>query len=176
MWGLTVRKRTARPAESSSREDPASRRLRVKLGALRNRRPQAACSLPLAPVSSRRSLSVEAPPRVQLACQTFAPENTPLLQHLRRPISRYDTRTIGGWPTSACTRKCYAHWDWGLSRESPSHFGLFSGLAGRVVSAVTSVCPSWFLSGCACGTLRASARVFADWVELCPEGSPNPIR
>ena len=107
------RERTARLAESSSREDPASRRLRVKPGA--ERRSQAACSLPLAPVSCRRSLSVEVTPWLQLACRNLRLENTSLAQALCPTISPSGTavgcrRTV---PTciSTCTQKCYTHWD-----------------------------------------------------------------
>ena len=159
LWGLPVRKRTARLAESSSREDPASRRLQGETRRPnKNRRPQTTCLLPLAPVSSRRSLSLE----------PLASENTPLAQRLYRftsllartpsagalyPPAPRSVTPIGtvecAFPFWACNHKRFPF-------PEPAARVVFTGYFG--VSA-------WFLSDCACGTLRARARFFADWVE-----------
>ena len=144
---------------------------------------QAVCSLPLAPVSCRRSLSVEAIPPLQLACRTRGPENTPLPPALCWVTSPSGTLVAGTHPTSSCTQKCYAHWNGGIVAGISIPFRacvhrLFSSLGGFGNHCYDGYFgfPASFFGGNACGTLPASARVFADWVESCPEGSLNPTR
>ena len=112
---------------------------------------QAACSLPLAPVSCRRSLSVEANPRLQLACRTLGLENRPLPPALCWVTSPSGTLFAGTHPTSSCTQKCYAHWNGGIVAGISIPFrAVFTGFSRlpelweTIAITVTSVLPHRF--------------------------------
>ena len=144
---------------------------------------QAACSLPLAPVSCRRSLSVEATPPLQLACRTLGLENTPLPQALCPAISPYGTLVKGRHPIYLTVPGSVTPIGRGNCRGNPCPVSDLYLQAFLVFPDLQAQLPARLLrfSGavigcCACGTLPASAHIVADWVESCPERSLNPNR
>ena len=158
------RERTPRLAESSSREDAASRSLRLNSGnagrvRFLSRRMQPAQSL-------RGGVLTDCSCRAESAPL----ENELLAQSLASMLSASGTRFDGSRSVSDCSQKCYDQW--GIldyrgklgtipganSQGFPRSKGRFATASG----AVTSVCPACSLGCWACGTLPASARVFAD--------------